>query len=60
MLSAALVVGACLTTPNLEICIPLAVTAFAFFTIGCYCLYKTKTALSDVRSTQLGNVISLE
>ncbi|MFP3015705.1 MAG: ankyrin repeat domain-containing protein [Wolbachia sp.] len=60
VLSVALVVGACLTTPNLEICIPLAVTAFAFFTIGCYCLYKTKTALSDVRSTQLGNVISLE
>ncbi|MBC6686625.1 ankyrin repeat domain-containing protein [Wolbachia pipientis] len=60
VLSAALVAGACLTTPNLEICIPLAVTAFAFFTIGCYCSYKTKTALSDVRSTQLGNVISLE
>ncbi len=27
-------VGAYLTIPNLEICIPLAVTAFAFFTIG--------------------------
>lgn len=60
VLSVALVVGACLTIPNLEICIPLAVTAFAFFTIGCYCSYKANTALSDVKSTQLGNVISLE
>ncbi|GFQ76495.1 ankyrin repeat domain-containing protein [Trichonephila clavata] len=60
VLSVALVAGACFTTFNLEICIPLAVTAFAFFTIGCYCLYKAETALSDVRSTQLGNVISLE
>ncbi|MDE5062113.1 TomO hydrophobic C-terminal domain-containing protein [Wolbachia endosymbiont of Drosophila tsacasi] len=60
VLSGAFAVGACLTIPNLEICIPLAVTAFAFFTIGCYCSYKANTALSDVKSTQLGNVISLE
>ncbi|MFP3020666.1 MAG: ankyrin repeat domain-containing protein [Wolbachia sp.] len=58
--SGAFAVGACLTIPNLEICIPLAVTAFAFFTIGCYCSYKANTALSNVKSTQLGNVISLE
>jgi hypothetical protein len=60
VLSGAFAVGACLTIPNLEICIPLAVTAFAFFTIGCYCSHKANTALSDVKSTQLGNVISLE
>ncbi len=53
VLSGAFAVGACLTIPNLEICIPLAVTAFAFFTIGCYCSYKANTALSDVKSTQV-------
>ncbi|MBA8770293.1 hypothetical protein HCR16_04155 [Wolbachia pipientis] len=60
VLSGAFAVGACLTIPNLEICIPLAVTAFAFFTIGCYFSYKANTTLSNVKSTQLGNVISLE
>ncbi|WP_250296375.1 TomO hydrophobic C-terminal domain-containing protein [Wolbachia endosymbiont of Oedothorax gibbosus] len=53
VLSGAFAIGACLTIPNLEICIPLAVTAFAFFTIGCYCSYKANTALSDVKSTQV-------
>ncbi|WP_265029993.1 TomO hydrophobic C-terminal domain-containing protein [Wolbachia endosymbiont (group A) of Philonthus cognatus] len=56
VLSGAFAVGACLTIPNLEICIPLAVTAFAFFTIGCYFSYKANTILSDVESTQLGGL----
>ncbi|WP_375603853.1 hypothetical protein NOX90_05495 [Wolbachia endosymbiont of Anurida maritima] len=56
VLSGAFAVGACLTMPDLEICIPLAVTAFAFFTIGCYCSYKANTILSDVKSTQLGDL----
>ncbi|WP_353271668.1 hypothetical protein [Wolbachia endosymbiont (group A) of Nomada goodeniana] len=56
VLSGAFAVGACLTIPNLEICIPLAVTAFAFFTIGCYFSYKANTTLSNVKSTQLGDL----
>lgn len=56
VLSGAFAVGACLTMPDLEICIPLAVVAFAFFTIGCYSLYKANTILSDVKSTQLGDL----
>ncbi|WP_253303439.1 TomO hydrophobic C-terminal domain-containing protein [Wolbachia endosymbiont of Phyllotreta cruciferae] len=56
VLSGAFTVGACLTIPNLEICIPLAVTAFAFFTIGCYFSYKANTTLSNVKSTQLGDL----
>ncbi|WP_456201418.1 TomO hydrophobic C-terminal domain-containing protein [Wolbachia endosymbiont of Protocalliphora sialia] len=59
VLSGAFAVGACLTISNLEICISLAVAAFVFLTIGCYCSYKASTVLSDVISTELGNVIRL-
>ncbi|WP_264686438.1 TomO hydrophobic C-terminal domain-containing protein [Wolbachia endosymbiont (group B) of Rhopobota naevana] len=59
MLSGAFAVGACLTISNLEICISLAVAALVFIAIGCYCSYKASTVLSDVTSTELGNVISL-
>ncbi|UFO00501.1 hypothetical protein LOK48_00690 [Wolbachia endosymbiont of Corcyra cephalonica] len=59
VLSGAFAIGACLTISNLEICISLAVAAFVFLTIGCYCSYKASTVLSDVISTEFGNVISL-
>ncbi len=59
VLSGAFAVGSCLTVSNLEICISLAVAAFVFLTIGCYCSYKASTVLSDVTSTEFGNVISL-
>lgn len=59
MLSGAFAVGACSTISNLEICISLAVAASVFIAIGCYCSYKASTVLSDVISTELGNVISL-
>ncbi|MGL9757520.1 MAG: TomO hydrophobic C-terminal domain-containing protein [Wolbachia sp.] len=59
VLSGAFAVGACLTISNLEICISLAVAAFVFIAIGCYCSYKASTVLSDVTSTEFGNVISL-
>ncbi|WP_264375538.1 ankyrin repeat domain-containing protein [Wolbachia endosymbiont (group B) of Sphaerophoria taeniata] len=59
VLSGAFAVGACLTISNLEICISLAVAALVFIAIGCYCSYKASTVLSDVTSTELGNVISL-
>ncbi|WP_349968207.1 hypothetical protein [Wolbachia endosymbiont of Armadillidium arcangelii] len=39
VLSGVFAVGACLTISNLEICISLAVAAFVFLTIGCYCSY---------------------
>uniref|UniRef100_A0AAU7YMD2 Uncharacterized protein n=1 Tax=Wolbachia endosymbiont of Oeneis ivallda TaxID=3171168 RepID=A0AAU7YMD2_9RICK len=51
--------GIGITISNLEICISLAVAAFVFLTIGCYCSYKASTVLSDVISTELGNVIRL-
>ncbi|WP_458783134.1 TomO hydrophobic C-terminal domain-containing protein [Wolbachia pipientis] len=44
---------------NLEICISLAVAAFVFLTIGCYCSYKASAVLSDVKSTQFDNAIGL-
>ncbi|BET33686.1 ankyrin repeat domain-containing protein [Wolbachia pipientis] len=59
VLSGAFAIRACLTISNLEICISLAVAAFVFLTIGCYCSYKASTVLSDVISTEFGNVISL-
>ncbi|WP_264730670.1 ankyrin repeat domain-containing protein [Wolbachia endosymbiont (group B) of Episyrphus balteatus] len=59
VLSGAFAVGACLTISNLEICISLAVAALVFIAIGCYCSYKASTVLSDVTSTEFGNVISL-
>jgi len=59
VLSGAFAIGACLTISNLEICISLAVAAFVFIAIGCYCSYKASTVLSDVTSTEFGNVISL-
>ncbi|WCR58441.1 ankyrin repeat domain-containing protein [Wolbachia endosymbiont of Ctenocephalides felis wCfeJ] len=40
ILSGAFTVGACLTIPDLEICIPLAVVALGLFLIGCYLLCK--------------------
>ncbi|WP_143689593.1 ankyrin repeat domain-containing protein [Wolbachia endosymbiont of Nilaparvata lugens] len=59
VLSGVFAVGACLTISSLAICIPLAVATFVFLTIGCYCSYKASTVLSDVTSTEFGNVISL-
>ncbi|WP_395461019.1 ankyrin repeat domain-containing protein [Wolbachia endosymbiont (group B) of Ablattaria laevigata] len=59
VLSGAFAIGACLTISNLEICISLAVAALVFIAIGCYCSYKASTVLSDVTSTEFGNVISL-
>ncbi|WP_264684801.1 MULTISPECIES: TomO hydrophobic C-terminal domain-containing protein [unclassified Wolbachia] len=59
VLSGAFAIGACLTISNLEICISLAVAALVFIAIGCYCSYKASTVLSDVISTEFGNVISL-
>ncbi|WP_410542878.1 ankyrin repeat domain-containing protein [Wolbachia endosymbiont of Tetranychus urticae] len=59
VLSGAFAIGACLTISNLEICISLAVAALAFIAIGCYCSYKASTVLSDVTSTEFGNVVSL-
>ncbi|WP_264682646.1 MULTISPECIES: ankyrin repeat domain-containing protein [unclassified Wolbachia] len=59
VLSGAFAVGTCLTISNLEICISLAVAALVFIAIGCYCSYKASTVLSDVTSTEFGNVISL-
>ncbi|MFP3030096.1 MAG: ankyrin repeat domain-containing protein [Wolbachia sp.] len=59
VLSGAFAVGTCLTISNLEICISLAVAASVFIAIGCYCSYKASTVLSDVTSTEFGNVISL-
>lgn len=59
VLSGVFAVGACLTISNLEICISLAVAAFVFFTIGCYCSYKVSAVLSDVTSTQFDNAIGL-
>lgn len=59
VLSGAFAFGACLTISNLEICISLAVAAFVFIAIGCYCSYKVITVLSDVTSTEFGNVVSL-
>lgn len=59
VLSGAFAVGTCLTISNLEICISLAVAAFVFLTIGCYCSYKASAVLSDVTSTQFDNAIGL-
>ncbi|WP_419214848.1 TomO hydrophobic C-terminal domain-containing protein [Wolbachia endosymbiont of Rhagoletis cingulata] len=59
VLSGAFAVGACLTISNLATCIPLAVAAFVFIAIGCYCSYKASTVLSDVTSTQFDNAIGL-
>ncbi|BET29607.1 MAG: ankyrin repeat domain-containing protein [Wolbachia endosymbiont of Ephestia elutella] len=59
VLSGAFAIGTCFTISSLAICIPLAVASFVFLTIGCYCSYKASTVLSDVTSTELGNVISL-
>ncbi|WP_353287696.1 hypothetical protein [Wolbachia endosymbiont (group B) of Gerris lacustris] len=59
VLSGAFAVGSCLTVSNLEICISLAVAASVCIAIGCYCSYKASSILSDVTSTEFGNVISL-
>ncbi|MHC3897653.1 UNVERIFIED_CONTAM: hypothetical protein LBW93_01830 [Wolbachia endosymbiont of Nasonia longicornis] len=59
VLSGAFAVGSCLTVSNLEICISLAVAASVCIAIGCYCSYKASSVLSDVTSTEFGNVISL-
>lgn len=59
VLSGAFAVGACLTISNLATCISLAVAAFVFIAIGCYCSYKASTVLSDVTSTQFDNAIGL-
>ncbi|RDD34733.1 Ankyrin repeats (3 copies) [Wolbachia endosymbiont of Cylisticus convexus] len=58
VLSEAFAIGTCLTIFSLAICIPLAVAAFVFLTIGCYCSYKANTVLSDVTSTQFGNAVN--
>ncbi|WP_265029691.1 TomO hydrophobic C-terminal domain-containing protein [Wolbachia endosymbiont (group A) of Philonthus cognatus] len=48
VLSGAFAVGASLTMFHLAICISLAVAALTFLAVGCYCLYKANTALSNV------------
>ncbi|WP_341815967.1 ankyrin repeat domain-containing protein [Wolbachia endosymbiont (group B) of Idaea biselata] len=60
VLSGAFAVGSCLTVSNLEICISFAVAASVCIAIGCYCSYKASSVLSDVTSTEFGNVISLK
>ncbi len=58
VLFGAFAIGTCLTIFSLAICILLAVAAFVFLIIGCYCSYKANTVLSDVTSTQFGNVVN--
>ncbi|MDR2548537.1 MAG: hypothetical protein LBC34_03555 [Rickettsiales bacterium] len=53
-------VGASLATPYLAICAILAVAASVFLALGCYCLYKANTALSDVKVDQQDNQRLLE
>ena len=59
LLSGVFAIGACLTISSLAICIPLAIAAFVFLTIGCYCSYKASIVLSDLTRTEVGNVTSL-
>ncbi|MDG7055814.1 MAG: hypothetical protein LJD31_04800 [Wolbachia endosymbiont of Menacanthus eurysternus] len=52
VLSGVCAVGASLATPYLAICAILAVAASVFLALGCHCLYKANTALSDVKVQQ--------
>jgi peptidoglycan hydrolase CwlO-like protein len=53
-------VGASLATPYLAMCATLAVAASVFLALGCYCLYKANTALSNVEVDQQDNQQLLE
>lgn len=54
--SGAFAASACLTMPDLAICIPLASVALIFFAVGCYCSYKANTALEHITNEQfIGN-----
>lgn len=55
VLSSACAVGASLTIPCLVLCITLAFAASIAFTLGCYCLYKGNTVLSNVEIDQRSN-----
>ncbi len=48
VLSGASAVGASLVMFHLATCISLTVAALTFLAVGCYCLYKANTALSNV------------
>lgn len=52
VLSGLLVLGAFLTISYLALCTSLTVAALALFAVGCYCLYKASTALSNVEINQ--------
>ncbi|WP_458695166.1 TomO hydrophobic C-terminal domain-containing protein [Wolbachia endosymbiont of Trichogramma pretiosum] len=56
VLSGAFAVGASLIMLHLAKCVSLIIAASTFLAVvGCYCSYKTNTALSDVKVGQIGN-----
>lgn len=58
ILSGVFAVGASLTMSHLAICISLTVAALTFLAVGCYCLYKASTALSNVQVDQIRNGVN--
>ncbi|MDR2978386.1 MAG: hypothetical protein LBU56_03130 [Rickettsiales bacterium] len=60
ILSGVCAAGASLATPYLAICATLAVAASVFLALGCYCLYKANTTLSNVEVDQQDNQRLLE
>ncbi|WP_338482376.1 hypothetical protein [Wolbachia endosymbiont (group A) of Ophion costatus] len=51
-------VGAGLIMSHLAICISLTVAALTFLAVGCYCLYKASTALSNIEVDQIRNGVN--
>jgi hypothetical protein len=59
VLSGASAVGARLTMFHLATCISLTVATLTFLAVGCCCLYKANTALSNVEINQIKNGLDL-